>query len=163
MKKNEKVEAMIQLAIIFVLSGILAGFTGIDKKGRENREFTNVQVEDAYVCNKTDGSTWTIGTKSVEMTYELKDSLLKLISFRNKFSSSSAEYIPKGSFISPFSIGTNKWILKDISATRALYGGQPVVQLKIELKQGYLGVGFHVISFPGTSVIRQWILKSMVI
>ena len=145
---------------IFVLSGILFGFTGTNMKAPESKTYSNVQVEDAFVRSTANGLAWTVGTKSVEMTYEFKDGLLKLISFRNKLVASAVEYIPKDSALSSFTVGPNgssKWVLKEALATKTLAGGQPVAQLEMKLEQGSLTVKFRVIAFPGTSVIRQWI------
>lgn len=119
-----------------------------------------IEVSDAFVRSSADGNTWTIGTSTIEMTYEAKGGLFKLISFRNKLNASQKEYISKNSAIAPFTAGPSdnkSWILKGADATQTSAGGQPVALLEMNLEHGNLIVRFRVIAYPGTSVIRQWI------
>ncbi len=119
-----------------------------------------VEVGDAFVHSAADGYTWAIGTNTIEMTYQAKDGLFRLISFKNKYIGSQQEYIPKNLAIAPFTAGAEdkaSWILRGAKASQTSAGGQPVASLEMDLLHGNLNIRFHVIAYPETSVIRQWI------
>jgi hypothetical protein len=118
-----------------------------------------IEVNDAFVRSSANGCNWTIGTSSIEMTYEVKGGSFKVTGFRNKLAVPQKEYIPRNTTISPISVGSaeNKsWILKSAEAMQVSAGGQAVALLKLNLEHGNMIVRFCVLAYPGTSVIRQW-------
>lgn len=122
---------------------------------------SDVVVGDAYARGSAGGS-WTVGTKAVEMTYECKDGLLKLVSFRNELTNPAREYVSKDSAVSLFSLhgddaADGPWILEEGTAVRATVGGRPAARLELSLARRGLRVTMCVIAYPGTSVLRQWI------
>ena len=119
-----------------------------------------VEVDDAFVRSTANGYTWTIGTKAIEMTYEAKNGLFKLISFKNKLIGSQQEYIPRNMAVAPFTAGAEDkatWVFRGAKASQTLAGGQPVASLVMNFLHGNLTIWFHIIAYPETSVIRQWI------
>ncbi len=116
-----------------------------------------VQVDDAFARGSADGSTWTVGTDAVELSYAARDGLFALTGFRNKLTSPPTEYIPEGGAVAPVIVGEGSWTLTSASATRSRAGGQPVALLELDLARGDLLVHLRVIAYPGTSVLRQWV------
>ena len=136
------------LIISFVCKSIAQPFSG------------DIKVSDAFVHSSDDGNTWTIGTSLIEMTYEVRGGLFKLVSFRNKLTGSATEYISGKTARAPFMTGTddnNTWVLKSAKASQTSAGGQAVALLEMSLEHGNLNARFRVIAYPGTSVIRQWV------
>ena len=119
-----------------------------------------IQVGDAFVRGRTGGPTWTVGTGAVELTYGFRGGALKVTAFANKLASPSLEYIAEGTEMAPFTVGAagdRRWTLKAAAGSCVLMGGQPVARLDIELGSDALCAHLHVIAYPGTSVLRQWI------
>ncbi|MFA6244657.1 MAG: malectin domain-containing carbohydrate-binding protein, partial [Candidatus Hydrogenedentales bacterium] len=51
----------------------------------------------------------------------------------------------------------SQWALKTAAAQQVATGGRPAVQLDVTLARGDLLAQFHVLAFPGTSILRQWV------
>lgn len=117
----------------------------------------NAKVGDAYV--RADGLSWKVGTKAVEMTYELNDGLLIVDGFKNKLTKKACEYASKTSVLPAIGSpdGNGKWVLGSATASQETLNGRPVVQLAVELTQKNTKARFHAVAYPGTSVIRQWV------
>jgi len=144
--------ALLSLAVLFA---------GHECWGEAGGSFmASVQVDDAFVRGSADGSTWTVGTKNVQMTYAAKDGLFTLTGFRNKLASPPTEYIPKDCPMAPIAAGPADdapWVLTGADASVTSAGGQPVALLAMDLARGNLKAHFRVIAYPGTSVLRQWV------
>ena len=116
---------------------------------------TGIEVGDAFVRGSADGSTWTVGSEAVALTYEARDGGVTLTSFQNKLACPPVEYVPEGQTNSGLAGGP--WLLRDATASETSAGGQPVALLTLELTREGLTARLHVIVFPGTSILRQWV------
>jgi len=119
-----------------------------------------IQTGDAFIRGSADGSRWTVGTKAVEMAFEAGDGRFRVISFKNKLEGSIREYIAKRSASPPCAVGAadqSSWIFKDASAEKTTAGGQPVAMLTLTFAGPNVNIRFHVMAYPGTAVLRQWI------
>ena len=155
-----------------VLAG-LSAFT-IAAWADGNGPKAEAQVGDAFARSSDDGLTWTIGTKSVQMTLDCREGAFRLVSFWNKSCEPPLEYVNAKMAAAPLrmdsdSVGRkstgaktaaaadSQWALKAVAARQAASGGRPVVQLDVTLTRGDILARFHVLAFPGTSILRQWV------
>jgi hypothetical protein len=97
--------------------------------------------EDAYITS--DGSRWTLGSASVEMTIALENGLLVTKSFRNKVN---------GHDLSP-SDSSGPWTLIDAKTSKLKQGE---LQLDLTLRRDSLAVTRTYVVYPGSSIIREW-------
>ncbi|MBM3241976.1 hypothetical protein FJZ31_37370 [Candidatus Poribacteria bacterium] len=119
---------------------------------------TEIKVRDAYVRSNVDGQRWTIGTETVQMVFECKEGKFRLVSFQNKLFNPQQEYIDEKMATAPFSFEDEKqWVLVAGSAREVEAGGRPAAQLDLTLMRESLRVQFHVLAFPGTPILRQWV------
>lgn len=120
---------------------------------------TTIRVGDAFVRSCPENTKWTIGTKAVEMTFDVKGGLFRLVGFRNKLTKQPQDYSAKITAIEPFTFSEDgaPLILSGASAMKTDSGGQPVAMLILDFVRQALKIRFHVVAFPGTSVLRQWI------
>jgi len=138
-----------------------------DRKG-------DAQVADAYARGSGGGLVWTIGTKSIEMTFDGRNGSFRLVSFSNKSCDPPLEYVDPKTAAAPFALDSesfgrkpagapsaaqadSRWTLKAATARQATSGGRPAVQLDLTLTRGDILAQFHVLAFPGTSILRQWV------
>jgi hypothetical protein len=126
----------------------------------------DAQVADAYARSSDGGFVWTIGTKSVEMTFDGRGGSLRLVSFLNKACQPPLEYVDPKTTAAPFSLDANsavkpaadadgQWALRTGSARQVSSGGRPAVELDLTLVRGAILTKFHVLAFPGTAILRQ--------
>lgn len=123
-------------------------------------------VRDAYVRGSQNGQTWTIGTERIEMTFDGRNDQFRLVRFANKACKPPVEYVDEKTAAAPFSlnidrfgknVADNRWRLTGGTARQVVTGGRPAVQLDLTLARESLAVQFHVLAFPGTSILRQWV------
>lgn len=129
---------------------------------------TEAVVGDSYVRGSDDGLTWTIGTKSVQMAFDCREGMFRLVSFQNKSYSPPLEYVDAKTAAASFALDSesgakepvanldSQWMLKMGSARQVASGGRPAVRLDVTLTRGDILAQFHVLAFPGTSILRQW-------
>jgi hypothetical protein len=146
-----------------VLSGVVAGWSALATVAlaEEINPKTEAKVGDAY-ARSDDGLLWTIGTKSVEMTFDGRGGTFRLDSFLNKTCEPALEYVDAKTAAAPFTLDTaakndSQWTLKTAAARQVSSGGRPAVQLDVTLTRGDILAQFHVLAFPGTSILRQWV------
>jgi hypothetical protein len=133
---------------------------------------TEAKAGDAYARRSADGLTWTIGTKTVQMTFDCKNDRFHLVSFLNKQFDPAMEYVDPKAPAAPFSLDSEnlakgpadsgsdaKWTLKTGDVRQIASGGRPAVELDLTLlqKDKHITARFHVIAFPGTPILRQWV------
>ena len=80
-----------QASIVCVLAGLTAFATVALADG--NGPKAEAKVGDAYARGSDDGLTWTIGTKSVQMTFDGREGVFRLVSFLNKSCEPPLEYV----------------------------------------------------------------------
>ncbi len=129
---------------------------------------TEVIVGDAYANGSTDGLVWNIGTSAVQMTFACRGGVFRLVSFLNKSCEPSLEYVDPKVAAAPFSLDSKspgkpaaeadgQWTLETGSAREVPSGGRPAVRLDLTLARGEVRAKFHVLAFPGTPILRQWL------
>ena len=129
---------------------------------------TEVVIGDSYARGGDNGLVWTIGTKSIEMTFDGHDGVFRLVSFLNKSCESPLQYVNEKTAAAPFVLDAesfikgaaedaSQWMLKTGDVRQVATGGRPAVQLDIMLTRGDILAQFHVLTFPGTSILRQWV------
>jgi hypothetical protein len=97
--------------------------------------------QDAYIT--TQGTEWTLGSASVEMTIALRNGMLVTTGFKNK--ANGHELAPSDS--------TGPWTLVDARTSKLKQGE---LQLDLTLRQEGLAETKSYVVYPGSSVIRQW-------
>jgi len=97
--------------------------------------------DDAYIT--TQGNSWTLGSKSVEMTIALQNGMLVTTHLKNKLN---------GHELSP-SDSTGPWTLTGAKTTKLKQGE---LQLDLSLQRDSLSVTRTYVVYPGSSIIRQW-------
>jgi Melibiase len=97
--------------------------------------------EDAYLTEH--GTTWTLGSASVEMTIALQNGMLVTTGFKNK---------ANGHDLSP-SDATGPWTLVNAKILKLRQGE---LQLDLTLQRDSLAVTRTYVVFPGSSIIREW-------
>lgn len=121
-------------------------------------EANELTIGDAYARSRDESLLWTIGTKSIEMTFDGREGMFRLISFLNKSCEPPLEYVDAQTPVAPFSLDSDSpWTLKTGVARQVASGGRPAVQLDVALARGDIHAQFHVLAFPGTSILRQWV------
>ena len=112
---------------------------------------------DAYI--EENGTTWTLGTATVERVVALEDGKLLLKQFKDKVS--GQELAADGSELA-FALGTPEnritgasggWTLVDAEATK---GAQGELQLQLRLKRDGIEAAKNYVVYPGSSIIREW-------
>ncbi len=161
-----------QASIVCVWAGVTAFATVALADG--NGPKTEAKVGDAFARSSDDGLTWTIGTKSVQMALDCREGVFRLVSFLNRSFDPPLEYVDAKTAAAPFALDSDsfgkkttgagsaaetdsRWTLKAAAARRAASGGRPAVQLDVTLTRGNILAQFHVLAFPGTSILRQWV------
>ncbi len=161
-----------QASIVCVLTGLTVFATVALADG--NGPKAEAKVGDAFARSSDDGVTWTIGTKSVQMAWDCREGVFRLVSFLNKSCEPPLEYVDAKTAAAPFALDSDsfgkkptgaksvaeadsQWALKAAAAHQAASGGRPAVQLDLTLTRGDVLARFHVLAFPGTSILRQWV------
>ena len=161
-----------QTSLVCVFAGLsaLASVALADGNGTK----AEARVGDAFARSSDDGLTWTLGTKSVQMTFDCREGMFRLVSFLNNSCEPPLEYVDAKTAAAPFaldsdSFGTkptggqsaaeadSQWALKAAAAQQATSGGRPAVELNLTLMRGDIHAQFHVLAFPGTPILRQWV------
>ena len=149
---------------LFLLSVVMAGLSALTAAASSNEADTNgnAQVADAFARGSDSGFVWTVGTKSIQMTFDDRGGVFRLVSFLNKSCEPPVEYVdPKTA--APFLLDSKSpakpaaeadgpWTLGASSARQVSSGGRPAVQLDLTLARGEILAKFHVLAFPGTSI-----------
>jgi malectin (di-glucose binding ER protein) len=125
-------------------------------------EANELTFGDAYARGSNEDLVWTIGTESVEMTFDGREGVFRLVSFLNKTCEPPLEYVDAKTAAAPFALDStaeanSQWTLKTGTARQVTSGGRPAVQLDVTLVRGDVLAQFHVLAFPGTSILRQWV------
>ena len=161
-----------QASIACVLTGLTVFATVALADG--NGPKAEAKVGDAFARSSDDGVTWTIGTKSVQMAWDCREGVFRLVSFLNRSFEPPLEYVDAKTAAAPFALDSDsfgkkptgaksvaeadsQWALKAAAAHQAASGGRPAVQLDLTLTRGDVLARFHVLAFPGTSILRQWV------
>jgi hypothetical protein len=116
-----------------------------------------VKVGDAFVQGSPDGRRWTIGTNAVRMVFESARGKFSLAGFANRLPRVPVEYVDAHRAAAPFVLGESIWTLESGAGARVAAGGRPAVQLDLTLRGGSLRLFLHLLAYPGTSIIRQWL------
>ena len=161
---------MKHLLCLFLLSLVMAGLSGLAAGASSNEADTkgDARVADAHARGSDGGFVWTIGTKSIQMTFDGRGGLFRLVSFLNKSCEPPLEYVDPKTAAAPFTLDSETaakpgaqadgpWTLRAAAAREAASGGRPTVQLDVTLVRGEVLAKFHVLAFPGTSILRQWV------
>jgi len=150
------------LAIILNLA--LAGQAAESGQGLPSS--SNIQVDDAYARGSADGTEWTIGTKAVQLVFQAKNGQFRLISFENRTRPTPVQYLTPRTAVAPFVLDQLKlpidgqlsqWTLGSATCMQVNTGGRPAVQLVMILTRESLRVKFHIMAFPRTGILRQWL------
>ncbi len=108
---------------------------------------------------KHDGTTWTLGTASVERVVALEEGKLLLKSFKDK---ASGNELATGSSELSFALGTSEnritgasggWVLSDAVESQ---GNQGELQLDLRLTREGIEATKHYMVYPETSILREW-------
>jgi hypothetical protein len=135
---------------------------------------TEVIVDDAYANGSDDGLVWNIGAGAVRMTFSCHGGMFRLVGFQNKSCRPALEYVDRETAAAPFSLDSEslaktpvsakpaseadqQWALKTAVVRKVATGGCPAVQLDMTLTRGNVLAMFHVLAFPKTSILRQWV------
>ena len=86
---------MKHLLCLFLLSLVMAGLSGLAAGASSNEADTkgDARVADAHARGSDGGFVWTIGTKSIQMTFDGRGGLFRLVSFLNKSCEPPLEYV----------------------------------------------------------------------
>jgi hypothetical protein len=146
----------VRLVVVSLLSALAA-----DAFAESPKPTTRAKVGDGYI-RSDDGLVWTIGTRSIEMTLDGRGGMFRLVGLRNKTCEPALEYVDAKTAAAPFTLDTsakndNQWTLKTATARQVSSGGRAAVQLDVTLARGDILAQFHVLAFPGTSILRQWV------
>ena len=159
-------------SIVCLLAGLSAFATVALADGKGSK--AAAKVGDAYARGSDGGFVWTIGTKSIQMTFDGRGGVFRLVSFLNKSCDPPLEYVDAKTAAAPFALDSesfgkkrtgakpaaeadSQWTLKTGAARQVASGGRPAVQLDVTLTRGDILAQFHVLAFPGTSILRQWV------
>ena len=122
----------------------------------------DLTVGDAYVRGSEDGQTWTIGTRAVQMDFECRGGKFRWTSFQNRLVDPPREYVDMKTAETPFALdtpeGTHQWRLESGTTRLVSAGGRPALELDLTLTRQTLRAQMHVLAFPGTSVVREWLV-----
>ncbi|MHB8865277.1 MAG: malectin domain-containing carbohydrate-binding protein [Pirellulaceae bacterium] len=152
------------------LTQILCGVVLLSAMDTAHAENAHVTVGDAYIQSAADETRWSIGTRCVEQVFEWADGQFRLMSYRNQCGQPAIEYVDQDSACAPFSLDIDSftggqpltndfsaWKLESAKALQVDVGGRPAAQLNCILTRGEIRVDFHVLAFPGTAILRQWL------
>ncbi len=159
--------------LLWCVAAGLSASAGVVHAGESDTQ-GDAQVADAYARGSDGGFVWKIGTKSIQMTFDGRGGAFRLVSFLNKSCDPPLEYVEAKTAAAPFALdsegftkkptdagpaaGTDsQWMLKASVARQVASGGRPAVQLDMTLTRGGILARFHVMVFPGTSILRQWV------
>jgi len=113
---------------------------------------------------RREGNEWIMGTSSTERRVRLEGGRFSLVSLRNKVS--GREYQDSSNAPAEFrflvdgqDVGASRWHWK-LRAERAIRLEQGELQVDIELESATMQVTKHYVSYPGTSVVREWLTLS---
>ncbi|MFA6241784.1 MAG: hypothetical protein WC655_12700 [Candidatus Hydrogenedentales bacterium] len=95
---------------------------------------SELTVGDAYARDSGEGLVWTIGTKAIEITFDGRDSMFRLVSFVNKTCEPPLEYVEANTAAAPFALDSesavsaadnaeSQWALKTAAAQQVATGG----------------------------------------
>ena len=147
--------------IIRVAINALLGLVSVCTWGVAKGVAADLTVGDAYVRGSGDGQTWTIGTRAVQMVFECRDGKFRWVSFQNRLVDPPREYVDKDAAEAPFvldsTIASQPWKLESGEPRQVSAGGRPALQLDLSLTHDVLRVQMHILAFPGTSVVREWL------
>lgn len=115
-----------------------------------------IEVGDAFARSNADGTSWTVGTEAVEVTYTAREGLFALTGFSNKLTSPPTLYRPRAP-LAPEPAGNGPWRLREAATSTTTVGGQRAALLTLRLMHHDLAVCLRVIAYPGTAVLRQWL------
>ena len=68
----------------------------------------DVVMDDAFIRSDAEGKSWTIGTRAIELTLECRAEGLRTVSFKNKLTDPSCEYVNKDTGTPPFALEANR-------------------------------------------------------
>ena len=159
-------------SIVCLLAGLSAFATVALADGKGSK--AAAKVGDAFAHSSDGGFVWTIGTKSIQMTFDGRGGVFRLVGLLNKSCDPPLEYVDVKTAAAPFALDSDsfgkkrtggqsaaeadgQWALKAAAARQAASGGRPAVQLDVTLTRGDVLAHFHVLAFPGTSILRQWV------
>lgn len=146
--------SFILLMIVTLTVNVEAQLTDTSTRNTVN----SVRVGDAFAYSSDAGRIWKIGSKGIEMSFEIKAGNLKLIGFKNTFLATPVEYLSQSDGIDPFAATPERnWTVRQAVVSQQSSGGQPVVQLEILLENEAIINHFFLMAYPGSSVIRQWV------
>ena len=121
-------------------------------------EANELTIGDAYARGSDESLRWTIGTKLIEMTFDGQEGMFRLVSFLNKSCEPPLEYVDVKTAAAPFALDSdNLWTVKTGVAREVASGGRPAAQVDLTLARGNILAQFHVLAFPDTSILRQWV------
>jgi len=122
----------------------------------------NLKVGDAYVRGSEDRQTWAIGTRTIQMVFEGRGEKFRWTSLQNRLVDPPREYIDAKTAETPFALstpeGSQQWRLESATAKLVSAGGRPAVELDLTLLHQTLRVQMHVLAFPGTTIVREWLV-----
>jgi len=151
--RRDRIAGAVKTVLLSAAAGlVLAGSCRIG-----DAAVRNLRVGDAYVRASGDGQRWTVGTKAVEVALECRGGRFRLVSFKNKLTTPKSEYVAAAAARAPFGESDGRWTLVSSAAARVAAGGRPAAQLDLVLESAPLRAYYHVIAYPGTSVLRQWV------
>ena len=128
----------------------------------------DVKVDDATIRCRADGQSWTVGTGAVEWMLDAAGGKFRLTRFRNKLTTPARDYVAAEAAASPFAVdlpspgvkgaaADNSWTLSAARAHPVTAGGRPAVQLDLELSRPALRAHYHLLAYPRTAILRQWV------
>ncbi|MDQ1327402.1 MAG: hypothetical protein QG641_682, partial [Candidatus Poribacteria bacterium] len=134
---------------------------------RSDNVYTREEYTDAFVHTDMDRQKWTIGTGASQLSLEFKGGQIYLTSYQNKLFDPPREYLDTINTIRrPLmelnlsrsgSTNVEPWHLEKAETLQTSYGGRPIVELKLTLWKEKLRTELHLVAFPHTPIIRQWL------
>ena len=96
------------------------------------------------------------------MVFEGRGEKFRWTSLQNRSVDPPREYIDAKTGQTPFALstpeGSHQWRLESATAKRVSAGGRPAAKLDLTLRQQTLRVQMHVLAFPGTAIVREWLV-----
>ncbi len=126
-------------------------------------------VGDAYV--RSEGATrWLIGTRCVEQVFECAGGQFRLVSYKNRCPQPAIEYVEANAACAPFALDVDAlagrrpaandfsaWKLIRVKANAGEHGRPASRATRLCLAAREIRACFHVLAFPGTPILRQWV------
>jgi hypothetical protein len=167
--KTQKCRTVLPVIVILMVT-----FTRVASGAAESVQDTafgkaarSATVGDAYAQGSADGQKWVVGTRAWEMVLERRMGRVRLVSYKNKLTEPAHEYVAADSGTGVFFLqaGTENtspspdtdWIQGKSAVRTVMAGGRPAVQLDLRFTCETLEVELHVVVFPGTAVLQQWV------